>query len=196
MIELYIKVENGVVVDHPMHPSCVSSIYPGIDLQNLPPYVAKFHKKLRPCPPEISLFDIVSDTPTYKFVESEHAVYETWDVTPMPSELIEANIQQIKDDWEVSGFKNWTFNEKTYRFDPPHSPPNDGKNYAWNDDDLDWREIPPPDFNSDIAQLLVDTGLIDDTETAVKELVAEEPVVDSNVSKSTKTSSKKITSTK
>ena len=39
-------------------------------------------------------------------------------------------------------FASWTLNDDTYLWEAPTPMPNDGKSYSWNEEDLEWVEIP------------------------------------------------------
>jgi hypothetical protein len=39
-------------------------------------------------------------------------------------------------------FASWTLNSDTYLWEAPTAYPADGKGYSWNEDDLEWVEIP------------------------------------------------------
>jgi hypothetical protein len=39
-------------------------------------------------------------------------------------------------------FASWTLNSDTYLWEAPTAYPTDGKGYSWNEDDLEWVEIP------------------------------------------------------
>ena len=50
--------------------------------------------------------------------------------------------------WDGTGFAapqpyaSWTKNSDTYLWEAPTSMPADGKRYSWNEEDLEWVEIP------------------------------------------------------
>tara|TARA_R100001015_G_C4614988_1_gene170942 strand:- start:49 stop:393 length:345 start_codon:yes stop_codon:yes gene_type:complete len=49
---------------------------------------------------------------------------------------------QTKDAFiEPKPFDSWILNEETCRYDPPIAYPNDGQNYRWNENELNWELI-------------------------------------------------------
>lgn len=130
MENLYIKIEDGDPVNHPMLESNVLQVYPSIDLNNLPDYLAKFERV--PAPTK-GIYEIL-EGPAYHWVDG--VVKDVWTVRLM-TEQEKLDLQNsIKDSW--TGPTSWQFNEELAAFLPPIPYPDDGKMYSWDEGTVSW----------------------------------------------------------
>lgn len=134
-MELYIKVENGQIIDHPMLRENLAQAFPNLDFNNLPEWLVKFERV--PAPP-MGPYE-KNQYSTYIF--SGDIVTEIWSAETMtPDEILEKQ-NNLKDFWKVHGFPSWTFDETQCIFVAPVQYPDDGNLYEWNENTLTWDQI-------------------------------------------------------
>lgn len=138
-MELYIQVVNNQPVNHPIIKENLLQVFPNIDLENSTDYV-KFERVQKPSEGPY----VKSITSHYEFVGD--VVKDVWVEEMMSAAEILEKQNQVKAAWEQNGFASWTFNEETCSFDPPISYPNDGNEYAWNENIGNWEVVPVPDI--------------------------------------------------
>jgi hypothetical protein len=134
-MELFIRMENGKPVDHPIMGQNFKEAFPDIDTKNLPPEFAKF---IRVPQPTIGPYQIY-----------EGVTYEMFgDICMDVHHIKQMNIQQmidkqnlIKDRWAAGGWVSWIFNEDTCSFSAPVPYPEDGKLYRWDEPTVSWVEV-------------------------------------------------------
>ena len=135
-MELFIKLDNGVPVEHPIMGDNFRQAFPNIDVNNLPSTFAKF---VRVAQPPITVYEI-NDGFTYDWQDG--VVTDVWHIRPMTDEEKLELQTKVKAEWETnSSFKSWTFDDATCSFLPPVPHPTDGKHYIWDESILNWTEI-------------------------------------------------------
>lgn len=77
-MELFIQIRDGQPYQHPIFGDNFRSAFPHIDVNNLPPEFARFERIERPKP---GVFEVVSETPTYQWVNG--VVKDVWSIRPM-----------------------------------------------------------------------------------------------------------------
>jgi len=135
-VNLYIQLENGEPVNHPILEENLVQAFPNIDLNNLPNNFARFE---RVAPTILGVYEI-SEGSTYEWVDG--TVKDVHHRRAMTLEERTAKQDAIKEEWQQTGFASWTFNEETCAFDPPSPYPEDDKIYVWDEPTVSWVEIP------------------------------------------------------
>jgi hypothetical protein len=145
-VELYIQIKNNEPFEHPILESNLLQVFPGIDLDNLPPEFARFKRVEAPL---LGVYEVY-----------EGLVYE-WDndivkdvhvIRPMTVEEKTAKQEKVKARWaESPNWTSWSFNEESCSFQPPIPYPDDDKVYQWNEESVSWVEqetLFPEDLNN------------------------------------------------
>lgn len=130
-MELYIRVQNGQPIGHPILKENLQQAFPNIDLTTTTDF-APFERVSAPAP-----------GPYDKSINSHYGlvngVYkDIWTVEPMTQEERLTKQNQVKQYWQEYGFASWVFNEETCDFDPPVAYPSDGLMYIWNESTGSW----------------------------------------------------------
>lgn len=129
-MSLYIQLENNVPLHHPILEENLLQAFPDIDLENLPPTIARFEKTLLP---PLAVYEKLVYT-SYELVDG--VVYEVHH-TEFMTDLEKTEFQnKIKQNWQ--GFPSWVFDPVTARFIPPIPKPQDGKKYVWDEPNTNW----------------------------------------------------------
>ena len=142
-MELFIKIENGQAVNHPIMEDNFRQAFPEIDTNNLPSNFARF---IRVDAPALGVYE-KNQTVTYQL---QNGVWtDVYACEQMTQEEIVALQNQVKDEFAQNyNFASWTFNEATCQFEPPISCPNDGKPYKWDEEIINWVESTGPTGNT------------------------------------------------
>lgn len=134
-MRLYLRIENGQAVDHPMVETNLLEIYPTIDLNNLPEDVVRFVR----VPLKVGVYEVYENT-TYAQVDG--VWQDVHNVRPMTTEEKAARQEKVKQTWlETTNFASWNFSEELCQFVPPVSYPDDGKLYRWDEEKVNWIEV-------------------------------------------------------
>ena len=136
-MKLYIKLENGQPIDHPMLKENVIQAFPNIDINNLPNNFIKF---VRVAPPSnLGVYEIY-DGVHYEIIDGVCTDVHT--VREMTAEEKQAKQDQAESDWAVHGYPSWVFDEVTCSFESPIGPPPpDGKSHRWDEATVSWVEL-------------------------------------------------------
>jgi hypothetical protein len=148
MIDLYIKIIDGLPFEHPVLEENLLQMYPDIDLNNLPDNIAKFTRLPRPHP---TIYQQVSG-PVYA-LNNEGVYTDVYTIEEISNSEKVILQDMIKASWiEINGPKSWLFNEETCRHEPPTPQPalipptssTTGTVYTWDENSLSWvtEEIP------------------------------------------------------
>lgn len=135
-MNLYIQLENGEPVNHPIVEENLRQAFPELDLNNLPETFARFE---RAPGPGIGVYE-VSEGATYEWVDG--VIKDVHHIRTMTSEERTAKQDAVKAKWQQGGFASWIFNEETCRFEAPSPYPADGKFYVWDEPTIRWAEMP------------------------------------------------------
>lgn len=134
-MELYIQVINNQPVNHPIIKENLLQFFPDINLENNTDYV-KFQRVQPPAPGPYTK----SMVNHYEFVDN--IVRDVWVEEKMTAEEMIEQQNQVKAQWEQTGFASWVFNEETCEFEPPIPYPNDISNiYEWNENNGNWEVV-------------------------------------------------------
>ena len=135
-MNLYIQLENGQPINHPIMEENLRQAFPEMDLNNLPETFARFER----VPVTVPGVYEVNEGLTYEWVDG--IVKDVHHRREMTAEERTAKQNAVKTDWQQNnGFASWTFNEETCRFEPPSLYPADGKFYVWDESTLSWVEF-------------------------------------------------------
>lgn len=132
-MELYIKLENGQIIDHPVLLVNLLQVY-----NTIPENYVKFERVDFPKP---SVYKI-NEGLTYQLING--VVTDIWHIRDMTDEE-KINFQnQIKSQWtEDNGYPSWTFNEDQCMFEAPVPRPDKHDNvvYEWDESQLNWTAV-------------------------------------------------------
>lgn len=137
-MKLYIKIENGQLIDHPILEENFIQAFPEIDVNNLPSNFIEFVRKPRPFIDTYKVYDGFH----YELIDGVYTdVHHVRDMTD--EEKIEKQ-NKAKSNWIIyGGYKSWVFDEETCTFAPPIPKPDSYKLYYWNEDTVSWVEFQP-----------------------------------------------------
>jgi hypothetical protein len=147
-MNLYIKTENGVTINHPAFEDNLIQAFGSV-----PPNWEPFIRVERPIP---ALYEVlVSEQPVYTKVNDVWTdVWTLREMTAEEKEVVKQNlIEEAKDIWsarpQVENWSAWIFNEETIKYEPPipRPAPNqtnlDAKIYTfWCGAENNWKETP------------------------------------------------------
>jgi hypothetical protein len=139
--ELYIRMENGRPVDHPMLRSNIETAFPDVDFDNLPNWLCRFERIERPA---VGVYEIANG-PIY--VQDGDLVRDQWIVRPMTEDEIIIKQNRVQRYFATDNghlTTSWVFDSETCSFRAPVAMPTDGKNYTWHEPSRSWVEIPDP----------------------------------------------------
>lgn len=133
---LIIKIQNGQPIDHPIILENFQQAFPNIDVNNLPSNFAVFE---RVQPPQLGVYE-KNQYCRYELVDGVYK--DVWYCEQLTDQEKIEKQNSIKQLWtNTNGPASWIFNETTCRFDPPVQYPNDGKEYSWDENTINWVEI-------------------------------------------------------
>ncbi len=132
-MKLYITLENGKPVNHPMLASTLMLMFPEIDFQNLPDEICEF---IRVPKPNLGVFQLLEpEEPTYEIIDG--ICYDVWNQRDMTTEEKENFINSIE---ATKPYMSWGFNRETFEFIPPTLYPESG-DWQWDEATLSWVEV-------------------------------------------------------
>lgn len=137
-MNLYIRLENGQPVEHPIILKNLLAAYPEIDPNNIPGIFVKFQRV--DCP-EILPYKI-NEGVTYEWVDG--IVTDVWHIRDMTDTEKTDFQDQLKSQWaETGGYPSWIFNEELCMFEAPSPRPDKHGNisYTWDELSLAWIEV-------------------------------------------------------
>ena len=134
-MNLYIRINQNKPVDHPIVEDNFIQAFPEIDISNLPNNFARFE---RIDIPEVGVYQIYEGV-VYDWEDG--VVKDVHKIRDMTQEEILSFQNQVKSDWESTGFASWIFNEETCSFDPPTPYPDGDNSYIWNEELENWERI-------------------------------------------------------
>lgn len=138
-MRLFIRVENNQPVDHPVTEENIKSVFPDIDIDNLPENWMPFERISQPIP---GVYEVVEHA---GYLQDGNIIKDSWNIRSMTAEEKLKKQEAVKTAWvSMPGRASWIFDEVTCRFNPPIPYPTDGNAYVWDDTDQGWRIIPPP----------------------------------------------------
>jgi hypothetical protein len=136
-MELFIRIQDGRILEHPIVKENLLQAFPEIDTENLPPEFARFERVQK---------NIYTDVYEVAYVQYEwdgDIVRDVWYKRPMTENERTDLQEKTKSAWEKDGCPSWIFNEETCTFDPPVPYPEDGNRYYWDRNLVQWVQINP-----------------------------------------------------
>lgn len=137
-MKLYIKVENGLTIEHPAFEDNLLDAFGEIPVGWEP-----FVRVEKPTPPLYKEFDY----PEVVYAKVNGVWTDVWRFRDMTPEEKLQRQQDVKNMWakrrQLENFAAWVFDESLCDFVPPIPRPTDGKNYFWQGTTLSWVERPP-----------------------------------------------------
>ena len=137
--KLYIQIKNGEPYQHPIIELNLLQAWPGLDLKNLPPWLAHFERVHWSERPTLGPYDKYIKEIYY--AKADGVITERLEIVSMTSEEKIAKQDAERDAWEAQdppGPASWTFNPTTCQYEAPVPYPQDGLNYKWNEDTKTW----------------------------------------------------------
>jgi hypothetical protein len=135
-MNLYIQLQNGEPINHPIVEDNLRQAFPEMDLDNLPETFARFE---RVAPTMLGVYEI-SEGATYEWADG--IVKDVHHRRAMTPEEQTAKQDAVKNAWQQNnGFASWTFNEDQCQFEAPSPYPADGKIYVWDEPTVAWVEF-------------------------------------------------------
>lgn len=139
-MNLYIQLENGEPINHPIMEDNLVQAFPDIDLDNLPSNFARFE---RIPTATAGIYDVYEGV-TYEWVDG--IVKDVHHSRPMTLEEKTAKQNIVKDSWTASGnaadWPSWTFDEELCRYVPPVPyPESETERFRWDEPSLNWVAI-------------------------------------------------------
>jgi hypothetical protein len=138
MNNLIIRIKNSVPFEHPILLENFVQCFPEVDITNLPEEYKFFERVDQPHP---GLYEVL-DPPESVYTLIDNVVKDVWNIRSMTPEEKQAKIDIALAQDHLAG---WIFSEEACSWEPPIPYPEDGKKYVWNDDTVNWEEIPPQD---------------------------------------------------
>jgi hypothetical protein len=137
MSDLYIQVQDGQTVNHPVLQQNLMDVF-----GEIPAHYEEFTRIPMPNLNTLGVFQKLQETyetPTYRQVDG--VWQDIWTVVDLTEEEKAAKIETVR---QNPPFASWTLDESTLTWNPPVPRPVDGKFYQWNEENQTWTEIEIP----------------------------------------------------
>ena len=134
-MELFIRIKDGQPFEHPIFGDNFRDAFPDVDVDNLPPEFARFE---RVEPPVADVYEIYEGV---EYVKVGDKYTDKHNIRKMKAAEKKAKQKQAKENWAVTGFKSWVFDEASCSFKPPVPYPTTGKTYLWDEPSVSWVEV-------------------------------------------------------
>lgn len=131
-MELFIQLQNGQPLEHPIFADNFVQAFPEVDTENLPSTFARF---VRVAPPDVGVYEVYEGV-TYEW--QGDVVTDVHHVRPMTSEEILQKQEAVQVFWAQHGFPSWVFDAATCAYNPPVPYPEDGDIYIWDEEVTNW----------------------------------------------------------
>ena len=135
-MNLYIRLQDGTPVDHPILEDNFKQAFPDIDTENLPPTFGKFVRVSRPA--NIGPYEEYMGV---EYVKNGDVYTDSHILRQFTDEEKAAKQQEAHDQWSKIGFPSWIFNEERCLFESPIPYPTDGQIYKWDEPTLSWVKL-------------------------------------------------------
>ena len=142
-MKLYIKIENGQPVGHPITAENYKQCFPEHNVDDIPDGYAEF---VRVPKPSYGPYECCAEYSTY--VWDNNIVKDHWDIRPLTDKEKNQSMEFHKSRWiEIGGTErhpSWIFNEETCSYVPPIPLPSDANTlpqnrfYDWDDESNNW----------------------------------------------------------
>ena len=141
-MKLYIQIKNGQPYNNPIIEENLLQAWPGLDLKNLPVWLAYFERVSYPDRPSLKVYD--KEIQEIYYVKPDGVVTERFEIIPLSSEEKIAKQDAVKASWaalDPAGPASWTFNPTLCAYEAPVPYPQDGLDYEWNEDTKAWDRV-------------------------------------------------------
>jgi len=108
-MNLYIQIKDGKPDQHPLIESNVLQVWPDIDLNNLPPNLAKFRRIQQPDATVLPVSHFQTAVCTYELAEDGVTYQDTWRVKDMNDDekYMVTKKQKADNQAQMDSFKGW-----------------------------------------------------------------------------------------
>ena len=130
-MNLYILLQDGQPINHPMLETNVLMVFPGIDLNALPENLCKFIRVERPI---IGVYQLFEEPEVTYEIKEDGICYDVWHYRDMTAEEKQAKIDILV---QNKPYPSWIIDIEKYTFNPPVPMPTDGL-YYWDEESLNW----------------------------------------------------------
>ena len=137
-MKLYIQIENGQPINHPIEEGNFKSAFPKVDINNLPPEWALFNRVQQPTDLLTSPFQ--NAVSSYGLMADGTTWQDVWTAQPMSDQEKADKIALYQ---SMPPGPNQTLNTETLVWSPSTPMPQDGQTYLWNNATGEWI-VPPP----------------------------------------------------
>ena len=135
-MNLYIRIVDGEIFEHPIVEENMIMAFPDVDLNNLPPEVCKFERYEAP---ELGVYE---KNQLVTYVRDGDICRDVWSCETMTDEEKIEKQNIVKEAFAISpNYESWTFNEEICAFEAPVNYPSDGKAYQWNEANQLWELV-------------------------------------------------------
>lgn len=136
-MELFIRIKDGQPFEHPIFGDNFREAFPDVDVDNLPPYFARFERV------EAPRLTPYQKNQRVQYERGSDGIYrDVWTCDEMTAEEIKTKQDEVKAQWASGGaFASWVFDEDACWFKPPVEYPQDGKPYVWDEPTVSWVEF-------------------------------------------------------
>ena len=155
-MDLFIRIQDGTTVGHPIMGDNFAQAFPEIDTNNLPPEFARFVRIERPVLEFYQIFE--QEEPTYELVDGVWT--DVWRVREMTDEEKAAKVKMVRTFFDsrpqAENWSAWVFDETTHSFvspiprpEPDQTKLDAGIQTFWCGADNNWKDTPakPVDEN-------------------------------------------------
>jgi hypothetical protein len=134
-MKLYIKLQDGQPIDHPMIEENLLQIFPNIDVNLLPSDIIEFE---RVAVPNLGLYEVYEGT-TYQLIDGVcKDVHQVRDMTAEEKIQKQSAMKELN---KTSPYPSWTYNEEICGFVPPVPVPDNENPYKWDEETLSWLTV-------------------------------------------------------
>jgi len=156
MERLFIKLQDGQPIKHPIVASNMVSAYPRVSLDVLP--TSEWAEFISVPQPKLGVYETVSCTYDW----DEDVVKHVWTIHPMTDEEKSLKQETVKMNWNLDGgAQDWIFDEETCTHVAPIDIPEDGKDYLWDVETSNWVEAPEPEVTRSLPEYPADGKIYD-----------------------------------
>ena len=135
-MNLYIRIVDGEIFEHPIVEENMIMAFPDVDLNNLPTEFCKFERYEAPIIGPYEKNQLVT------YVRDGDVCRDVWSCETMTDEEKIEKQNIVKEAFAISpNYASWTFNEEICAFEPPVPYPSDGKAYQWNEANQLWELV-------------------------------------------------------
>lgn len=129
-MKLFIKYEDGIIVDHPVIEDNLRSFYNDFDpVTNNYNYIPFYRAAIPTTELPYTVIECV-------YQHTQNAVQEVYTIRAMTAQEKQQWIDSLQPPYE-----DWIFDEPTAKFKPPVAYPQDGQKYGWDSTSSSWNLV-------------------------------------------------------